>query len=192
MHAKTTCIVVRRALIGAVVVGIALSACSGDDKQPATQSQSDSATSSTTTAPVPDRPPASGTVVLSVGSEVETLDIQQCVQTAAGGVNLTAAGAGDTGPTLVVNVANPASATTLVYTTRSNDNSFTTHSMSSSPSTRASVDQLRVRVSGTAVKQDYSPNGTAQGQSTSENLTVEGQCTEIRPPNPPPQFGSTN
>jgi hypothetical protein len=64
--------------------------------------------------------------------------------------------------------------------------------MSSSPSTRASVDQLRVRVSGTAVKQDYSPNGTAQGQSTSENLTVEGQCTEIRPPNPPPQFGSTN
>jgi hypothetical protein len=168
-----------------------LSACSGDDKQSDTPTPSDSAAGSTPIASLPDRAPASGTVVLSTGSTLETLDIQLCVQT-PGGVNLTAAGAGNAGPTLVVNVTSPANGTTLVYTTRSNDNSFTTHSMSASPSTQASVDQSRVRVSGTAVEQDHSPDGAERGQPTSESVTVDGQCTEIRPPNPPPQFGSNN
>jgi hypothetical protein len=190
-----------RALMGVLIVGVGVSACSTDHKPSGTPTPSGSASgasggadvgSAAATASTPDVAPASGTVVLSLGSTVTTLDIQLCIATPGDGVNLTAVGSGSPAPTLVVNLTKPAGGSTLVYTTRGSDNSFTTHSMAPSTSTQASVDQLRVRVSGTAVEQGYSPNGTEQGSPKSEMVTVDGLCLEIRPPNPAPQFESSN
>jgi hypothetical protein len=197
MHVRSVSAILGRALMGVLVVGVGVSACSSDHQPSGTPTRSGSASTASgdaaaATASTSDVAPASGTVVLSLGSTVATLEVQLCIETPGGGVNLTAAGSGSPAPTLVVNLTKPAGGSTLVYTTRTSDNSFTTHSMAPSTSTEASVDQLRVRVSGTAVEQGYSPNGTEQGSPKSEMVTVDGLCPEIRPPNPAPQFESSN
>jgi hypothetical protein len=116
--------------------------------------------------------------------------VQLCIRTPQGNLNLTAIGQGTPAPTLTVNLARPVSGSTLVYTTRSTDNSFTTHSMASSNSTHGSLDGLRVRITGSAVEQAYTPGGAAQGKTKSETVTVDGECQVIRAPNPAPQYGS--
>ena len=178
-----------------LVLGVGVGACSGDDDSASSPTSSGSENGATTAASDPaaseGAAPASGTLVLSLGSATEMLDVQLCVQMPAGGLNVTAVGRGDPAPTLTVNVAEPMSASTLVYTTRREDNSFTTHSMAASESTEGSVDELRVRVNGTAVEQAYTPEGEADGDTKSETVTVDAVCPVIQPPNPAPEFPST-
>jgi hypothetical protein len=188
-----------RAVVGLLVAGVILSACtsSGGGKAPPGQAVSGSVSSPPSSgAPVSSATqlvspgPARGTVVLSLGPSSSTLDVQLCIRTPQGNLNLTAIGAGSPAPTLTVNLAKPVSGSTLVYTTRRADNSFTTHSMATSNSTRGSVDGLRVRVTGSAVEQAYTPTGAARGRTKSETVAVDGECQVIRAPNPAPQYGS--
>ena len=186
-----------RASIGllVLVLGVGVGACSGDDDSASGPTSSGAENGAATTASDPTASegavPASGTVVLALGSTTEELDVQLCVQTPAGALNITAVGPGDLAPTLTMNVADPMSASTLVYTTRSDDNSFTTHSMAASESTEGSVEESRVRVSGTAVEQAYTSEGEADGDTKSETVTVDAVCQVIQPPNPAPEFAST-
>ena len=183
-----------RGVVALLIVGICLSACSGDGDGTSSSGPTSSGSGSGATAPSTTgaaATPSSGTVVLGLGSTTATLQVQLCIQTPAGGLNLTAVGDGNPAPTLTVNVAKPMSASTLVYTTRNTDNSFTTHSMAASESTQGSVDGLRVRVDGSAVEQAYTAAGEANGEAKSETVTVDALCQVIRPPNPPRQFVST-
>jgi hypothetical protein len=171
------------------------SACSDDDSSndPTSSESAGGATDRTpeSSATADAGSPASGTVVLSLGSATSTLAVQLCVQTPAGGMNLTAIGADTPAPTLVVNLAGEMSGSTLVYTTTNTDNSFTTHSMAPSDSTEGSLDGLRVRIAGTAVEQAYTPQGEAAGDARSEPVTVDAVCQAIQQPNPAPQYGTT-
>ncbi len=140
----------------------------------------------------PDVAPAIGTANVSVGPTVTTLAVQLCIQTPGNGLNVTAQGPSTPPETLTLNVTAPITGSTLVYTTRKDDDSFVTHSMAPSSSTQGSVDGLRVRVAGNAVQQAYTRTGKPQGKATSEAVTVDATCQRIQPPNPAPQIATTS
>jgi hypothetical protein len=136
--------------------------------------------------------PRAGSVVLTVAGKTVRLAIQRCVRSSPDSVNVTA-GDARTKATLVANLVQPVKASTLVYTTRKPDNSFTNYALAASvvPGTitgrlDAGRANVRVSLSGKAAEQSYRPNGKLAGKATPEELSVEATCPTVQPPRPAP------
>ncbi|MDQ2797342.1 MAG: DUF11 domain-containing protein, partial [Actinomycetota bacterium] len=131
-----------------------------------------------------------GAALLRLGSSSQMLALQLCQKTATGGLSVTAAGSGKPPSTLVLDLLEPVSASTMVFTTRKADNSFTTHSMGSAASTTGAVQGTRVLVDGTAKVQAYSASGKMRGSAKSESIGLTATCRAVVKPNPPPSYGT--
>jgi hypothetical protein len=125
-----------------------------------------------------------GSAALSVAGRTVELAIQRCVRSGSGGVNVTAADA-KAHATLVANLADPMSASTLVYSTRRLDNSFTDYALAEtvlpSPIT-GSVHGGRLSISGRAAEQSYHADGKPAGPAAAQAVTLDATCQSVQAP----------
>jgi hypothetical protein len=139
---------------------------------------------------VPRRAVPAGAAVLTLAGHAYRLPIQRCIGSDEHHLNLTAYDV-KTKATLVVNVAEPLGASTLVYTTRDADNAFTNYALAAtvghSPIT-GRVAGRQISLTGNASRQSFRPDGTASGTASSEPVSLDASCQKINPPHPAPSY----
>jgi hypothetical protein len=131
-----------------------------------------------------------GAALLNVAGKTVQLAIQRCVHSGPDGVNVTAADA-RTKASLVVNLMRPVGASTLVYTTRAKDNSFTNYAVAATQVHAAitgSVTGSRVSLSGTAARQSYRADGKQDGHVIAEAVRLDATCPTIQAPQAAPTY----
>jgi hypothetical protein len=131
-----------------------------------------------------------GAAVLTLAGRTLELSIRRCVHSGATSVNLTAVDP-RTEATLVVNLAQPVNASTLVYTTRRTDNSFTNYALASTVvhgQITGALSGTQLLLSGRAAKQAYRPDGKPAGTATDEDVALHATCQVIQPAQAPPSY----